>query len=100
MSIAVQYLGANVHQSWAAGSSVFHFLQAILGLDADAHKKTVYRDPVLPHWFSDITLHNLCVGASTVTLRFWIENAETRYEVLSAKGKLHVEQWRGVEADT
>jgi hypothetical protein len=63
-------------------------------------QENCYRDPVTPHWFSDITLHNLCVGASTVTLRFWIENAETRYEVLAAKGKLHVEQRRGVEAGT
>ena len=37
----VQYLGANVPQAWAAGS-VFHLLQAILGLDADAHKKLSY----------------------------------------------------------
>jgi hypothetical protein len=50
------------------------------------------------HWLSDITLHNLRVGASTVTLRFWIENNETRYEVLSGEGELHVQERRGVEA--
>jgi glycogen debranching enzyme len=94
----VQYLGANVPQAWAAGS-VFHLLQAILGLDADAHKKTVYIDPVLPRWLSDITLHNLRVGTSTVTLRLWTEDNETRYEVLSSKGELHVVQRRGLEAD-
>jgi glycogen debranching enzyme len=93
----VQYLGANVPQAWAAGS-VFHLLQAILGLHANAHKKTLYVEPVLPRWLPDITLHNLRVGASTVTLRFWTENNETRYEVLSGEGELHVEQGRGLEA--
>jgi glycogen debranching enzyme len=33
----VQYSAANVPQAWAAGS-VFHVLQAILGLQADAPK--------------------------------------------------------------
>jgi len=94
----VQYLGANVPQAWAAGS-VFHLLRAILGLNANAHKKTLYVDPVLPRWLSDITLHNLRVGASTVTLRFWTEKDETRYEVLSGEGELHIEQRRGLEAD-
>jgi glycogen debranching enzyme len=92
----VQYLGANVPQAWASGSG-FHLLQAILGLDANAHKKTLYVDPVLPHWLPDITLHNLRVGASTVTLRFWTENNETHYEVLSGEGELHVEQGPGPE---
>jgi glycogen debranching enzyme len=86
----VQYLGANVPQAWAAGS-VFHLLRAILGLEANAHKRTLYVDPVLPRWLPDITLHNLRVGANTVTLRFWAENSETRYEVLSSQGELHVE---------
>jgi glycogen debranching enzyme len=92
----VQYLGANVPQAWAAGS-VFHFLRAILGLDADAHKKTLYVDPVLPHWLPDITLHQLRVGASTATLRFWTEKNETRYEMLACEGELRVEQARGLE---
>jgi glycogen debranching enzyme len=91
----VQYLGANVPQAWAAGS-VFHLLQAILGLDADAHKKRLYVDPELPHWLPDITLHNLRVGKSTITLRFWKENNQTHHEVLSMEGDLDVEQRRGV----
>jgi glycogen debranching enzyme len=93
----VQYLGANVPQAWAAGS-VFHLLQAILGLDANAHEKTLYVNPVLPHWLPDITLHNLRVGASTVTLRFWTENEKTRHEVLDAQGDLRVEEAARLEA--
>jgi glycogen debranching enzyme len=87
----VQYLGANVPQAWAAGS-VFHLLQAILGLDADGHKKVLYIDPVLPPWLPDITLRNLRVGTSTVTLRFWREKDQTRYEVVDSNGELRVEQ--------
>jgi glycogen debranching enzyme len=85
----VQYLGANVPQAWAAGS-VFHLLQAILGLDADAHNNTLFIDPVLPGWLPDITLHNLRVGTGTVTLRFWRENNDTRYDVLSSSNGLNV----------
>jgi len=85
----VQYLGANVPQAWAAGS-VFHLLRALLGLDADAHGHTLYVDPVLPKWLPDITLHNLRVGTSMVTLRFWRELDETRYEVLSSNNGLQV----------
>jgi glycogen debranching enzyme len=85
----VQYLGANVPQAWAAGS-VFHLLRAILGLDADAHNGILFIDPILPRWLPDITLHNLRVGTRMVTLRFWRENDETRYDVLSSSGRLNV----------
>ncbi len=87
----VQYLGANVPQAWAAGS-VFHLLQAVLGLDADARRKTLYLDPVLPPWLPDITLHNLRFGSSRVTLRFWTEKGQTRYEVVSREGECHIER--------
>jgi len=82
----VQYLGANVPQAWAAGS-VFHLLQAILGLHANAHKKTLYLNPVLPQWLPEITLHNLRVGTTTVTIRFWREEDQSRYDVLSSTQK-------------
>lgn len=85
----VQYLGANVPQAWAAGS-VFHLLQAILGLHADAHKKTLYVNPVLPRWLPEIRLHNLRVGTSTVTIRFWREEEQSRYDVLSSSAEIQV----------
>lgn len=95
----VQYLGANVPQAWAAGS-IFHLLQAILGLEADAHKRTLYVDPVLPRWLPDVTLHNLRVGSGNLTLRFWTENDETRYEVLSSEGEYHIEHGRAPDPST
>jgi glycogen debranching enzyme len=85
----VQYLGANVPQAWAAGS-VFHLLRSILGLDADAHNGILFADPALPPWLPDITLHNLRVGTSTITLRFGREKDKTRYEVLSSDKGLNV----------
>jgi glycogen debranching enzyme len=93
----VQYLGANVPQAWAAGS-VFHLLRAILGLDADAHQKKLFIDPVLPCWLPEITLHKLRVGKARADLRFWREGEMTRHEVLAVEGELEVEQ-RGTGGD-
>jgi glycogen debranching enzyme len=95
-SFPVQYLGANVPQAWAAGST-FHFLRAILGLDADAHNNILYVDPVLPRWVPDITLHDLRVGANKVTLRFWREQNATRYDVISGGDALSVVHTREKE---
>jgi glycogen debranching enzyme len=89
----VQYLGANVPQAWAAGS-VFHLLRAILGLDANAAKKTLFIDPVLPPWLKDITLRRLRVGKASIDLRFWRDGEATRHEVLEVHGDLNVEQGR------
>ena len=86
----VQYLGANVPQAWAAGST-FHLLRAILGLDADAPTRTLYIDPVLPPWLPDLTLRQLRVGRATLDLRFWRERDATRYEVLAKEGDVKVE---------
>lgn len=85
----VQYLGANVPQGWAAGS-VFHLLRAILGLDADAQRKQLLVDPVLPKWLPDITIRKLRVGKALVDLRFWREGDTTRHDVISMEGELTV----------
>ena len=87
----VQYLGANVPQAWAAGS-VFHLLRALLGLDADAHQKKLFIDPVLPHWLPEITLHKLRVGKARVDLRFWRDGETSRHQVLALEGELEVEE--------
>jgi len=91
----VQYLGANVPQAWAAGS-VFHLLQAILGLAADAPHGRLRVDPVLPDWLPDVTLHGLRVGRATLDLRFWREGARTRWEASPRQGQIDVteEPWR------
>jgi glycogen debranching enzyme len=91
----VQYLGANVPQAWAAGS-VFHLLQAILGLRADAPQGRLYVDPALPHWLTDLTLRGLVVGSSRVDVRFWREDERTRWDVLDRQGDVEIIQqaWR------
>ena len=45
----VQYIGANVPQAWAAGSS-FMLTQAMLGFLPDAPRNKLYVDPSLPRW--------------------------------------------------
>lgn len=87
----VQYLGANVPQAWAAGS-IFHCLQAILGIQADAPQNRLYLDPQLPRWLAEITLRGLAVGNSKFDLRFWREGENTCWEILAQKGNILVEQ--------
>ncbi|PIG91535.1 glycogen debranching N-terminal domain-containing protein [Gloeocapsopsis sp. IPPAS B-1203] len=98
----VPYIEANVPQAWAAGS-IFHLLQAILGLQADAPNKLLYVDPCLPHWIPEITLNRLEVGEACIKLRFWQEDGITRWDATPQKGEIEVKQkswqpWK-VEAD-
>ena len=87
----VLYPNANVPQAWAAGS-VFHLLQAILGLQADAPDGKLYVDPMLPPWLPSVTLSGLRVGASTITLRLWREGEQTRWEPTVVDGRIDVLQ--------
>jgi glycogen debranching enzyme len=90
----VQYLGANVPQAWAAGS-VFHLLQAILGLRADAPHGRLYLDPQLPKWLPDLSLRGLQVGQARMGLRFWREGDQTRWDASLLEGDVEVweEPW-------
>jgi glycogen debranching enzyme len=80
-SFPVQYLGVNVPQAWAAGSSVA-FLTAILGLRPDAPNRKLRLDPVLPAWLPDLRVSDLAVGDQRFDLRFHRANGETVTEVL------------------
>lgn len=91
LNFPVQYLGANVPQAWAAGC-VFHFVQSLLGLQADAPNTRLQVDPRLPEWLPDLTLRKLKVGPGTLDLRFWREGNTTRWDVLSQTGNVTVEQ--------
>jgi glycogen debranching enzyme len=77
----VQYLGANVPQAWAAGSS-FSFLEMTLGFQPDAPAGVLYLDPHLPPWIDDLTIRDLSVGRAVYDLRFWRDGEATRWEVL------------------
>jgi hypothetical protein len=37
-----------------------------------------------------MTLHNLRVGRTTVTIRFWREENQSRYDVLSSSAEIQV----------
>ena len=86
----VPYIDANVPQAWAAGS-VFHLLQAILGLSADAPNNCLYVDPYLPHWLPDITLKRLEIGNACVELRFWREGDRTRWDANIPSGSIDIQ---------
>jgi glycogen debranching enzyme len=77
----VQYTDANVPQAWAAGS-VFTFLQALIGFDADAPRGKLYIDPMLPDWLPDLHLVDFRLGKKVFDLRFWRDGEETRFEVV------------------
>ncbi|MBI4318760.1 MAG: amylo-alpha-1,6-glucosidase [Chloroflexi bacterium] len=87
----VQYLGANVPQAWAAGT-IFHLLQAILGLQADAPNNRLYVDPQLPDWLPDLTLRGLRVGRDKLDLHFWRDGDQTRWDVIARRASVEVLQ--------
>ncbi len=88
-SFPVQYTSANVPQAWASGS-IFHLLQALLGLQADAPNNRLYVAPHLPKWLPDISLTGLVVGQATVNLKFWRDGSNCHWNAEVAKGKLEV----------
>jgi glycogen debranching enzyme len=82
----VQYLGANVPQGWAAGST-FTFLQAILGIQPDAANNVLYIDPSLPSWLPDVTLRDLRLGPVSFDIRFHQEHDTTVWTVMRGPDK-------------
>jgi glycogen debranching enzyme len=86
----VQYLGANVPQAWAAGT-IFHLLQAILGIQADAPRERLYVDPQLPRWLPEVTLHGLAIGRAKVDLRFRGVNGDTQWDATVRSGRVQVQ---------
>jgi glycogen debranching enzyme len=91
LTFPVQYVQANVPQAWAA-SSIFHFVQAMTGLHADAQHNQLNLDPALPDWLPDLTLRGVKVGQDRIDLRFWREGDKTRWDVLNQVGKVKVQQ--------
>jgi glycogen debranching enzyme len=83
----VQYVGANVPQAWAAGSS-FMLTQAMLGFLPDAPRDKLYVDPSLPIWLPDLTVQDLRIGRHRLTIRFWREGERTEFEVTKGDRKV------------
>jgi glycogen debranching enzyme len=90
-SFPVQYTAANVPQAWAAGS-IFQLIQSMLGLRADAPSERLYVHPTLPRWLPELKLTGLRVGQAKLTLRFWRDGDESRWEICEQAGPLEVLQ--------
>lgn len=84
------YPKANWPQAWSA-SAPFTLLQALLGIYPYAPLKTLLMDPHLPEWLPEISLHNMRIGSSSVSIRFFRKpKGDTDYEILEHRGKLHI----------
>jgi glycogen debranching enzyme len=73
--------GANIPQAWASGC-VFHMIQTMLGLRADAPHRQLHVNPTLPDWLPELQLQQLRVGHCSFNLHFWREGDFSRWEVL------------------
>ncbi|HEX4337261.1 MAG TPA: glycogen debranching N-terminal domain-containing protein [Polyangiaceae bacterium] len=84
------YPRANWPQSWSS-SAIVLLVRALLGVAPYAPLDVVLVDPHLPPWLPEITLHELRVGKSVATIRFWRrQDGETDFEVLASDGPLRV----------
>jgi len=86
--------GANIPQAWASGS-IFHMVQTMLGLRADAPNKRLYVKPTLPTWLPELRLQHLRVGPCLFTIHFWREGNTSRWEVTDTQldqGTAHEER--------
>lgn len=76
------YPGACAPQAWSA-SAVILLVHAMLGIVTVAPRGVLVLDPELPDWLPEVTLRDLRVGPSRISLRFWREGeGGTEYEVL------------------
>jgi glycogen debranching enzyme len=83
--------GANIPQAWATGS-VFHMIRTMLGLRADAPNKKLYVKPTLPDWLPSIELQHMQVGPCALTIRFWREGNDSRWEVREISADKNVKE--------
>jgi glycogen debranching enzyme len=73
-------------QAWASGS-LFMLLQAMLGIYAEAPARVLHvRDPVLPDFLDQLTVSNLAIGGTRVSLQFRRHGSRTLANLLSLEG--------------
>lgn len=84
------YPDACAPQGWSA-TAIAWLIQAMLGLWSYAPLNLVMVDPVLPPWLPELTVRDLHVGRSRVSIRFKRDRSgKTDYKVLERKGPVHV----------
>jgi glycogen debranching enzyme len=90
----VHYPVACSPQAWSS-AAWFLLLRAVLGLQADAPRRTLrIVSPWLPPWIDELTLEGLRVGASRVTLRFLRGRNSAFAEIIEISGAplgVHIE---------
>jgi glycogen debranching enzyme len=90
MARPVWYPMACTPTATAAGA-MFQILQSMLGLWAAADENILYvQNPVLPKWLGEVTVANLNVGRSTVSLRFRREGNQTVLAVRDKRGPVRI----------
>jgi glycogen debranching enzyme len=83
----VHYPVACTPQSWAA-ASFFMMIHGLLGLRPEASKRSLRIDnPRLPHHFSDLTIRNLRIGNTRLTLQATRHNDRTFVNVVEQSGE-------------
>ncbi len=74
-------------QAWASGA-LFLLLQAVLGIRADAPRGILrICNPTLPDFLEDLTLSDLAIGKSKVSLQFKRHRERTLANLLSTSGE-------------
>jgi glycogen debranching enzyme len=74
-------------QAWASGA-FFMLLQGVLGFAADAPAGVLHiKNPALPDFLTQLTISDLAVGQSKVSLQFKRHGARTLANLLSTSGK-------------
>jgi len=85
----IQYLGANVPQSWAAGS-IFSLLHSLIGIEINPVTSTIFADPTLPDWLPELRLERVRLGDRTVNLRVWRDGEDSRIEITGGAGNVFI----------
>ena len=74
-----------------AAGAPFLMLQAMLGLYASAAENVLYvHNPLLPKWLGEVSLSNLSVGRSKLSLRFRRDGNRTTFSVRDKQGGVRV----------
>jgi glycogen debranching enzyme len=90
-SCPVQYLQANTPQAWASGC-VFHLIRTMLGIHPDTPHGKLYIDPMMPEGVDQLSLINLHVGHSRLSLKFSRAAGKPKFDVIDGSpGDLTIE---------
>lgn len=91
-SSPVEYPMACSPQAWSA-MSIFHMLGSLLGIEVSAipeKSAVLITEPYVPAWMGSVTVKNLSVGKSKVSIRFFRKQGKTQWRVLENKDNVPV----------